>query len=104
VQSIQADTSAATDAINSIVEITGRLGDYQHAIAAAVQEQTATTDAMSRNISRAAAGSADIAANISTISAAARVTTGGVEDTRAAAEELSTMSRELRVLVGQFRV
>ncbi|GAA2394912.1 methyl-accepting chemotaxis protein [Dactylosporangium salmoneum] len=104
VQSIQADTSAATEAINRIVEITGRLGDYQTTIAAAVQEQTATTDQMSRNISRAAAGSADIAADISTISEAARVTTDGVEDTRAAAEELAAMSRELRVLVDQFRV
>ncbi|GAA2641287.1 hypothetical protein GCM10010399_88850 [Dactylosporangium fulvum] len=104
VQSIQADTAAATDAINQIVEITGRLGDYQNTIASAVQEQTATTDEMSRNISRAAAGSADIAKNISSISAAAQITTGGVEDTRTAAEELSAMSRELRGLVGQFRV
>ncbi|MER7005317.1 methyl-accepting chemotaxis protein [Dactylosporangium sp. NPDC000555] len=104
VQSIQADTAAATDAINRIVEITGRLGDYQTTIAAAVEQQTATTNEMSRNISRAAAGSADIAAGISTISDAARVTTGGVEDTRAAAQELSAMSRELHGLVGQFRV
>ena len=104
VQSIQADTNEATEAINRIVEITGRLGDYQTTIATAVDEQTATTDEMSRNISQAAAGSADIAANISTISDAARVTTGGVEDTRTAAEELSAMSRELRALVGQFRV
>ncbi|MGI5239481.1 methyl-accepting chemotaxis protein [Dactylosporangium sp. CA-139066] len=104
VQSIQSDTTEATEAINRIVEITGRLGDYQHTIAAAVEEQTATTDEMSRNISRAAAGSADIAADISTISEAAQVTTGGVEDTRTAAEELSAMSRELRGLVGQFRV
>ncbi|WP_432986166.1 methyl-accepting chemotaxis protein [Dactylosporangium sp. CA-233914] len=104
VASIQSDTTAATEAINQIVEITGRLGDYQHTIAAAVEEQTATTNEMSRNISRAAAGSAGIAANISTISDAARVTTGGVEETRTAAEELSEMSRDLRELVGQFRV
>ncbi|WP_433215399.1 methyl-accepting chemotaxis protein [Dactylosporangium sp. CS-047395] len=104
VASIQNDTSAATDAINRIVEVTGRLGDYQTTIAAAVEEQTATTNEMTRNITQAAAGSADIAANISSISANARVTTDGVEDTRTAAEELAAMSRELRGLVGQFRV
>ena len=104
VQSIQSDTAAATEAINRIVEITGRLGDYQTTIAAAVEQQTATTTEMSRNISRAAAGSADIAADISTISEAARATTDGVEDTRAAAQDLSAMSRELRTLVDQFRV
>ncbi|MER7278326.1 methyl-accepting chemotaxis protein [Dactylosporangium sp. NPDC000244] len=104
IASIQADTTAATEAINRIVEVTGRLGDYQTTIAAAVEEQTATTDEMSRNIAQAAAGSADIAANIAGISDAARVTTDGVEDTRTAVEELSGMSRELHVLVGQFRV
>ncbi|MFG2040097.1 methyl-accepting chemotaxis protein [Dactylosporangium sp. NPDC048998] len=103
VRSIQADTAAATEAINQIVEITGRLGDYQTTIAAAVEQQTATTNEMSRNISRAAAGSAGIAADISTISDAARVATGGVEDTRAASEELSAMSRELHGPFGQFR-
>ncbi|GAA3214135.1 methyl-accepting chemotaxis protein [Dactylosporangium siamense] len=104
VQSIQQDTAAATDAINQIVEITGRLGDYQNTIAAAVEEQTATTDEISRNITQAAASSADIAANIAGISAAAQSTTGGVQDTRTAAHELSAMSHELRDLVGQFRV
>ncbi|MET7418979.1 methyl-accepting chemotaxis protein [Dactylosporangium sp. NPDC005555] len=104
VQSIQHDTAAATDAINQIVEITGRLGDYQTTIASAVEQQTATTDEISRNITHAATSSADIAANIAGISAAAQGTTGGVQDTRAAAHELSAMSQELRVLVGQFRV
>ncbi|WP_426510328.1 hypothetical protein ACPPVO_06390 [Dactylosporangium sp. McL0621] len=104
VSSIQADTTAATEAINRIVEVTGRLGDYQTTIAAAVEEQTATTDEMSRSIAQAAAGSADIAANIAGISAAARVTTEGVEDTRTVGEELSAMSRELHGLVGQFPV
>jgi methyl-accepting chemotaxis protein len=104
VQSIQHDTAAATDAINEIVEITGRLGDYQNTIASAVEEQTATTTEMSRNIAQAASSSVDIAANIATISAAAQSTTSGVIDTRAATEELSKMSNELRTLVGQFRV
>jgi methyl-accepting chemotaxis protein len=104
VQSIQQDTAAATEAISQIVEITGRLGDYQTSIASAVEQQTATTNEMSRTIAQSATSSADIAANIATISSAAQSTTSGVVDIQAATQELSKMSRGLRVLVDQFRV
>ncbi len=104
VLSIQRDTAAATDAINEIVEIAGRLGDYQHTIASAVEEQTATTNEMSRSIAEAAVGSAGIATTIAGIATAAQNTSTGITDSRAATEELSRMSYQLRELVGQFRV
>ena len=104
VQSIQQDTTAATEAIGQIVEITGRLGSFQTSIASAVQEQTATTEAMGRDISQCTTNSAEIAANIATISSGAQTTTSGVIDIQAATQELSRMSNGLRVLVGQFRV
>jgi methyl-accepting chemotaxis protein len=104
VQSIQHDTAAAVDAITEIVQIIGRLGDYQTTIASAVEEQTATTNEMSRNINQAAASSAEIATNIAGIAEAAQATTSGVAETQQAAEELSKMSHQLRSLVSQFRV
>jgi methyl-accepting chemotaxis protein len=104
VQSIQQDTAAAIAAITEIVEIIGRLGDYQTTIASAVEEQTATTNEMSRNINQAAASSAEIATNIADIAEAAQATTSGVTDTQQAAQELSKMSHQLRSLVSQFRV
>src|SRR5256714_7564266 len=103
VQSIQQDTAAAIAAITEIVEIIGRLGDYQTTIASAVEEQTATTNEMSRNINQAAASSAEIATNIAGIAEAAQTTTSGVADTQQAAQELSKMSHQLRGLVSQFR-
>ena len=103
VQSIQQDTAAAVAAISEIVEIIGRLGDYQTTIASAVEEQTATTNEMSRNINQAAASSAEIATNIADIAEAARTTTSGVSETQQAAQELSQMSHQLRGLVSQFR-
>ena len=104
VQSIQQDTAAAVAAISEIVDIIGKLGDYQTTIASAVEEQTATTNEMSRNINQAAASSAEIATNIAGIAEAARTTTSGVADATQAAEELSRMSHQLRGLVSQFRV
>ncbi|MFC7530931.1 methyl-accepting chemotaxis protein [Actinoplanes sp. GCM10030250] len=104
VQSIQQDTTTANDAIGGIVETAVRLGEYQSAIAAAVQEQTATAEEMSRTISRSTTSSADIAENIATISSGAQTTTSGVIDIKQATQELSQLSNELRVLVGQFRV
>jgi methyl-accepting chemotaxis protein len=104
VASIQQDTAAAAESVGQIVEITGRLGDFQTTIAATVEQQTATTDEMGRMIAVSAAGSADIAATIAVISAEATSTSDGVLDIKAATQELSALSNDLRVLVGQFRV
>jgi methyl-accepting chemotaxis protein len=76
----------------------------QTTIASAVEQQTATTNEMSCNITQSAVGSADIAANIANISSAAQSTSSGVDEIQTATLELSTLSRGLRVLVDQFRV
>ncbi|MBG0833361.1 methyl-accepting chemotaxis protein [Planomonospora sp. ID67723] len=104
VEAIQADTTAAMEAIGRIGEITGRINDHQAAIAAAVEEQTATTGEMNRNVADASASSNEIAANIAGVAQAAAITTEGVEQSRQAAVELAGMSRSLRELVGRFTV
>ncbi|HEX5198546.1 MAG TPA: methyl-accepting chemotaxis protein [Actinoplanes sp.] len=104
VQSIQQDTTTATEAIGEIVDIAGRLGTFQAEISAAVSQQTATTEEMSRSISESTTSSAEIAANIATISSGAQTTTSGVIDIQRATQELSQLSNGLRTLVGQFRV
>ncbi|WP_345097884.1 methyl-accepting chemotaxis protein [Planomonospora venezuelensis] len=104
VQAIQADTAAAMEAIGRIGDITARINDHQAAIAAAVEEQTATTGEMNRNVADAAAASGEIAANIAGVARAAAVTTDGVAQSRQAAVELAGMSGSLRELVGRFTV
>ena len=64
IEAIQADTSGAVEAIGQISDIIGRIDDYQTTIASAVEEQTATTNEMSRSVAEAATGSTEIAANI----------------------------------------
>ncbi len=103
VEAIQADTTDAVSAIGEISAIINQLGDYQTTIASAVEEQTATTNDMSRSVAEAAQGSQDIAGNITTVSTAADATTAGVAASQASTSDLARMSAQLRQLVGQFR-
>ena len=75
VEAIQADTAGAVEAIGEIATIIASINDYQLTIASAVEEQTATTNEMSRNVAEAATGSGEIATNITGVAAAADTTT-----------------------------
>ncbi|GIE92196.1 methyl-accepting chemotaxis protein [Actinoplanes regularis] len=103
VQDIQKDSAAAATAISGIGEVIGRISGYQTTIASAVEEQTATTAEMNRGIAEAAGGSTQIADNITAVAAAASAASEDVARSRAAAAELTRMSRQLREAVGQFR-
>ena len=104
INAIQADTQGAVDAIGEIASVIGRINDYQSTIASAVEEQTATTNEMSRSVAEAAIGSTEIAGSITGVATAADSTTAGVVIAQAAAAELDRMSGELTRLVGQFTV
>ena len=80
-----------------------RFSDRQTTIASAVEEQTATTNEMARNVTEAAAGATEIARNVTGVAQAAQETTSGANNTSEAAGELSRMSSELQELVGRFR-
>ncbi|MGY1723878.1 methyl-accepting chemotaxis protein [Blastococcus sp. SYSU DS0533] len=104
VEAIQADTAGAVDAIGKISQVIGEINDFQATIAAAVEEQTATTNEMNRNVAEAASGSQDIAAAISGLAAGTQETNQRVEDAQRAAAELARMSGELQDAVARFRV
>jgi methyl-accepting chemotaxis protein len=104
VRVIQQDTTMAAEAIGEIVEVVGQLAGFQSTINAAVRDQTAITEEISGHISHSTTSSADIAANIATISSGAQTTASGVIDIQHATQELSRLSNGLQTLVGQFRV
>jgi methyl-accepting chemotaxis protein len=104
VNAIQADTTNAVAAIGEISRIIARINDYQVTIASAVEEQTATTSEMNRNVNEAAIGSAEIATNIASVAAAAQTTTDAGSNSRTASENLVRLSTEMRTLVGQFHI
>ncbi|MEP9361854.1 methyl-accepting chemotaxis protein [Nocardioides sp. CN2-186] len=103
VAAIQSDASGAVDAIDQIGSVVARISDSQTTIAAAVEEQTLTTQEMNRNVSDAATGSGEIAGTIGRVAAASQVTTEGVEHLHGAVAELSQMSVQLQELVSTFR-
>ena len=102
VTAIQGDTSGAVEAIGRISETIRRISDFQTTIASAVEEQTATTNEMSRSVSEAASGSGEIAQNITGVSTAAESTTQALTQTRTAVDELSRMAADLRGTVSRF--
>ncbi|SOD95304.1 methyl-accepting chemotaxis protein [Blastococcus haudaquaticus] len=102
VQSIQGDTTAAVAAIEEISSIVAQISDRQTTIASAVEEQTATTNEMSRSVQEAAGGTTEIASNITGVSTAADSTTQALTQTRTAVDELSRMAADLRTTVGNF--
>jgi methyl-accepting chemotaxis protein len=81
IAAIQTDTSGAVGAIGEISEIIGRVADLQTTIAAAVEEQTATTNEIARSVTEAARGSSEIAENITSVAMAARSQRGSDGDT-----------------------
>ncbi|MFC4066701.1 methyl-accepting chemotaxis protein [Actinoplanes subglobosus] len=103
IETIQADTTGAVLAIEEVSQVIARISDFQTTIASAVEEQTATTAEMNRSVAEAAAGTGEIAQNITLVATAAQNTSQGVGDTRQATDELARMSSELNVLVGSFR-
>jgi methyl-accepting chemotaxis protein len=102
VLAIQGDTTAAVTAIEEISSIVAQISDRQTTIASAVEEQTATTNEMSRSVQEAATGSTEIAGNITGVSTAAESTTQALTQTRTAVDELSRMAADLRSTVATF--
>jgi methyl-accepting chemotaxis protein len=104
IEAIQNDSNGAVKAIAEITEIIDRINDLQTTIASSVEEQTATTNEIARNIAEAAKGSSDIAKNIGIVAQNAQNTTTGASNTSQAAAELARMAVDLQQIVNKFRV
>jgi methyl-accepting chemotaxis protein len=104
IAAIQTDTKGAVDAIATISAVIGQLNDISVTIATAVEQQSATTNEMSKNVTDAAKGASEIAQNISGVSQAAQGTSTSAGESMKAAHKLAQMSTELRGLVEQFKI
>lgn len=102
IETIQSDTKGAIEGINRIGQIIAQINDIQNIIATAVEEQTATTNEITRNVGDVATGNQKIANNILEVTQAAQSTTQGAESTNKAAQELAQLATTLQSLVQQF--
>ena len=103
IEAIQMDTGSAVDAIGGISAIVNQINDIQITIASAVEEQTATTNEISRSVADAARGSSEIANNITNVAHAAQSTLSSANDVHTASGEMARMATELQQLVDRFR-
>jgi methyl-accepting chemotaxis protein len=104
VEAIQSDSAGAAAAIADVAAVIARVNDHTATIAAAVEEQTATTNEMARSVAGVAAGSARIADGLETVAHAGSASVAAVTRGHHAADELAGTSRELTALVERFRV
>jgi methyl-accepting chemotaxis protein len=102
VDAIQGDTTGAVQAIGEISQIIASINDYQLTIASAVEEQTATTTEMSRSVAEAAAGSGEIAGNITGVAGAAARSVAVLDEVSGHVADLATLSADLHSRVGRF--
>jgi methyl-accepting chemotaxis protein len=104
IEAIQTDTQGAVAAITDITTVINQINDIQNTIASSVEQQSATTSEISRNVVETAKGSSDIAQNISIVAQNAQAATTGANNTAQAATELVQIAVNLQAIVSQFRV
>ena len=103
IEAIQGDTKGAVSAIEQIGSVIGQINDIQNTVASAVEEQSVTTNEITRNLSEAAKGGMEISHSISGVAEAARQGAAGVAQTQKSAEALEKMAGELQQLMSRFR-
>jgi methyl-accepting chemotaxis protein len=102
--SIQGDTARAVTGITEIRGVIDQVNDISTILACAVEEQTATSNEIGRNVTAAAAATTGTARSITEIAQAAHHTASVATQTRAAAMALSEMAGSLARLVSRYRL
>ncbi len=101
---IQESSKGAVTAIAEISDIIEKLNNISMSIAAAVEQQTATTNEVSRIIQESNRGVEGISQTVKVVSEAADQSSTGASQTLEAAKELSQLAEKLKELVDQTAV
>jgi methyl-accepting chemotaxis protein len=99
---IQAATQESVGAIREISDTIERLSEISSTIAAAVEEQGAATQEISRNVQQAAVGTQQVSSNITNVQRGASETGSASSQVLSAARILSGDSNRLKLEVGKF--
>jgi methyl-accepting chemotaxis protein len=99
---IQTATQDSVSAIKEIGDTIARMSEISSTIAAAVEEQGAATQEISRNIQHAAQGTSDVSANIGEVQRGAGETGAASAQVHSAAQSLSQESSRLKSEVARF--
>ena len=102
ISGMQTATGEAVNAIQEITTTIAKMSEISGAIAAAVEEQSATTQEISRNVMEAAKGTSEVAMSITDVSQGASDTGTASAQVLSSARQLSSDSRSLREQVDSF--
>ena len=104
IEGIQGDTKKSVEAIGGIVTVIERISGYATTIAAAVEEQAASTRDIAKNANDAASGSTAVVTNIGGVASAAKDAEKQAAETQRAARQLEETAGALNKLVAKFKV
>ncbi len=99
---MQITTEASVAAIRQISSTIASLDTVSATIASAVEEQSASTDEIARNVQQAAQGSNEVSENINGVNNAVDLTGSSSNDVLNAARELSVQAEMLRKEMNKF--
>jgi methyl-accepting chemotaxis protein len=99
---MQTATGQSVIAIKEIGLTIGRISEISSTIAAAVEEQGAATQEISRNVQQAAQGTMQVSANISDVQRGASETGSASSQVLSAAQSMSRDSNRLKLEVSKF--
>ncbi|WP_262047867.1 methyl-accepting chemotaxis protein [Bradyrhizobium sp. Bra78] len=102
IASIQTATQESVAAIELIGGTIGHLSEISTAVAAAVEEQGAATQEISRNVQQAARGTQDVSSNIVNVQRGASETGSACSQVLSSAQSLSVESNRLKTEVDKF--
>ena len=103
VESIAASSHAAVDAIGNIGNIIRRIDDHQAAIAAAIEQQSATATSVSHTISRAKDVTTTIHESIRDVAANALENSEHSQHLRDSASEMARAASSMKDVISKFR-
>lgn len=104
---IQNATRSSGAAIQEIIDVIQRIDEISNAVAAAVEEQSAATEEISRNVQQASVGTADVTENIGEVTQAATETgqSAGMvlESAQELAKQANVLSDTVKAFIGRIR-
>jgi methyl-accepting chemotaxis protein len=104
IAAIQSDTRGAVEAIGTIAGVIHQINDISRTIAVAVEQQSATTNEMKRNVGEAARGAGEISSSIGAVARVADGTSFRAQESQRAAQELADVAKLLSGLMSQFKI
>ncbi len=99
IAAIQSETKNVVTAIDEIGTVIGEVNDIAGAIAASSEQQNEATNEIARNAQEAATGTQQVSTHIIEVQQATSSMASGIQDVLSAAQELETLSTDLRTVV-----